>query len=199
MQRFDTEVHQHRNTLPAQWRPNKDEPRRAISLPDAFDIAAEKLAEIIVMHGADAVGFYLCKTLPDGARKVFDQLARSLVRTRNVVTSRGPQSHHFFDAALSGEIKVLWIAGSTRKDSLSHQTKILEALAAAPLVIVQDVYVVSDTTASADLLLPTKRPKEAKALAVAHEWLACEIARRLAQRIAPDQTGDFLPARQGVN
>lgn len=199
MQQFNTVIPPQRKRLPAQWRRNRDEPRHAISLPDAFDIAAEKLAEIIVMHGANAVGIYLCTTLPGDAMKVFDRLTHTLVRTKNIVTARGFQSQDLFDAALTGEIKVLWIAGSTRKAPLPHREKILEALGIAPLVIVQDVFEVSDTTAGADLLLPTKRPKETKALALPHEWLVCEIARRLAQKIAPDQMGDFLSPGQRVN
>ena len=55
----DTVRADHARVLAASWRAGKDEPRKPIGLDQALDIAADRLADAIVRHGPDSVGFYL--------------------------------------------------------------------------------------------------------------------------------------------
>ncbi|UYO93772.1 nitrate reductase [Pollutimonas sp. M17] len=73
--------------LHAQWRAGKDQPLSDIALEDALDIAAGKLAETIMEHGPDAVGFYLSGQLLTEDYAVFNKLARALVGTNNIDTN----------------------------------------------------------------------------------------------------------------
>lgn len=73
--------------LSAQWRAGKDAPRCDITLEDACDIAAAKLATAITTHGPDAVGFYLSGQLLTEDYAVFNKLARALVGTNNIDTN----------------------------------------------------------------------------------------------------------------
>src|SRR5690606_22264175 len=73
--------------LRAQWRPEKNTARHDLPLEDACDIAAGKLAETIIMHGPDAVGFYLSGQLLTEDYAVFNKLARALVGTNNIDTN----------------------------------------------------------------------------------------------------------------
>src|SRR5690606_6999854 len=79
--------HDHGRILQAQWRTARTLPRQAIPLQDACDIAAAKLAETIVMHGPDAIGFYLSGQLLTEDYAVFNKLARGLVGTNNIDTN----------------------------------------------------------------------------------------------------------------
>src|SRR5690606_3688930 len=79
--------HDHSRILQAQWRPEKSAERYNLPLHDAFDIAAGKLAEIIAMHGPDAIGFYLSGQLLTEDYAVFNKLARALVGTNNIDTN----------------------------------------------------------------------------------------------------------------
>lgn len=71
----------------AQWRENKEAPRRDIAVDDACDIAAAKLASVIGAHGPDAVAFYLSGQLLTEDYAVFNKLARALVGTNNIDTN----------------------------------------------------------------------------------------------------------------
>ena len=59
-----------------------------------------------------------------------------------------------FEAVHRGEIKALWIACTNPAQSLPDLTKVHEALAKCPFVVVQEVSADTDTAAYADLLLP---------------------------------------------
>ncbi|NYT84568.1 nitrate reductase [Pollutimonas harenae] len=95
--------HDHSRILQAQWRREKNIPRHNIPLEDACDIAASKLAETMVMHGPDAIGFYLSGQLLTEDYAVFNKLARALVGTNNIDTN----SRLCMSSAVSGYIKTL--------------------------------------------------------------------------------------------
>ncbi|MCK9202515.1 MAG: molybdopterin-dependent oxidoreductase, partial [Gallionella sp.] len=59
-----------------------------------------------------------------------------------------------FEAVHRGEIKALWIACTNPAQSLPDLTRVHEALANCPFVVVQEVSADTDTAAYADLLLP---------------------------------------------
>jgi assimilatory nitrate reductase catalytic subunit len=73
--------------LHAQWRAGKDQPRNEIALEAALDIAADRLAATIKLHGPEAVGFYLSGQLLTEDYAVFNKLARALVGTNNIDTN----------------------------------------------------------------------------------------------------------------
>ncbi|MBF6617194.1 MAG: molybdopterin-dependent oxidoreductase [Candidimonas sp.] len=73
--------------LHAQWRPGKGQALQPLLLEDACDKAAAKLAEVILGHGPDAVGFYLSGQLLTEDYAVFNKLARGLVGTNNIDTN----------------------------------------------------------------------------------------------------------------
>src|SRR5690606_15197561 len=52
-----------------------------------------------------------------------------------------------FDAVLSGQVKVLWIAATTPAQSLPNQAKVRAALQKAELVIVQEAFAKTETLA----------------------------------------------------
>ncbi len=79
--------HDGSRVLSAQWRADKAAARHDIALADAYDLAAARLAETIVMHGPDAVGFYLSGQLLTEDYAVFNKLARALVGTNNIDTN----------------------------------------------------------------------------------------------------------------
>jgi assimilatory nitrate reductase catalytic subunit len=59
-----------------------------------------------------------------------------------------------FEAVHRGEIKALWIACTNPAQSLPDLTRVHEALAKCPFVVLQEVSADTDTAAHADLLLP---------------------------------------------
>lgn len=89
--------------LSAQWRNSRAEPLRNVPLADALDIAADKLAGAIGMHGPDAVGFYLSGQLLTEDYAVFNKLARALVGTNNIDTN----SRLCMSSAVSGYKRTL--------------------------------------------------------------------------------------------
>lgn len=73
--------------LQAEWRPERGRERMPVSLDNALDLAAGKLAATLDMHGPDAVGFYLSGQLLTEDYAVFNKLARALVGTNNIDTN----------------------------------------------------------------------------------------------------------------
>ncbi|MFT0548564.1 molybdopterin-dependent oxidoreductase [Allopusillimonas ginsengisoli] len=123
----------------------------------------------------------------------------------------GKTAVDLFDAVLQDKIKVLWIAATNPAQSMPDQAKVRAALEKAELVIVQEAFNNTETLAYADLILPAatwpekdgtmtnserrvsrvraaiKPPGDARP-----DWdLVCNIARRLAARIAPHKAGMF--------
>ncbi len=72
----------------------------------------------------------------------------------DVPSKPGKTAVEMFDAVASGEIKLLWIACTNPAQSMPDQAKIRKALDNAELVIVQEAYVDTETTAYADVILP---------------------------------------------
>lgn len=72
----------------------------------------------------------------------------------DVPSKPGKTAVEMFDAVASGEIKMLWIACTNPAQSMPDQAKIRKALDNAELVIVQEAYVDTETTAYADVILP---------------------------------------------
>lgn len=116
-----------------------------------------------------------------------------------------------FDAVLDGRIKVLWIAATNPAQSLPNQAKVRAALAKAEMVIVQEAFVGTETLAYADLILPAATWPEKSGTVTNSErrisrvraairppgdaqpdWkLVCEVAKRLATKIAPEKRSLF--------
>jgi assimilatory nitrate reductase catalytic subunit len=72
----------------------------------------------------------------------------------SVPEKSGKTAVEMFEAVRAGEIKVLWIACTNPAQSLPDQKLVHEALERAELVIVQDAYRNTETTAYADVFLP---------------------------------------------
>ncbi len=66
----------------------------------------------------------------------------------------GLSAIELFDAVHDGRIKALWIACTNPAQSLPDQSKIHEALANCPFVVVQEAFFTTETCHYADLLLP---------------------------------------------
>ncbi len=112
-----------------------------------------------------------------------------------------------FDAVLQGKIKILWIAATNPAQSMPDQAKVRAALQKAELVIVQEAFANTETLAYADLVLPAATWPEKNGTVTNSErrisrvraailppgdaqpdWkLTCAIARKLADRIAPEK------------
>ena len=72
----------------------------------------------------------------------------------DVPAKPGKTAIDMFEAVRKGEIKLLWIACTNPAQSLPDQKLVREALANAELVVVQEAYRNTATTAYADVLLP---------------------------------------------
>ncbi|MFC3340322.1 nitrate reductase [Paracandidimonas soli] len=116
-----------------------------------------------------------------------------------------------FDAVLEGRIKVLWIAATNPAQSMPDQARVRAALEKAEFVIVQEAFAGTETLAYADLVLPAATWPEKDGTVTNSErrisrvraavpppgdalpdWrLACEVARRLAARVAPEKAALF--------
>ncbi|MBK7768057.1 MAG: molybdopterin-dependent oxidoreductase [Sulfuritalea sp.] len=72
----------------------------------------------------------------------------------DVPAKPGLTAVELFEAVHRGEIKALWIACTNPAQSLPDLTRVHEALARCPFVVLQEVSADTDTAAFADLLLP---------------------------------------------
>jgi len=73
--------------LAAGLRPVRGGPLESLPLDEACELAAQRLADIVLAHGPDAVGFYLSGQLLTEDYAVFNKLARALVGTNNIDTN----------------------------------------------------------------------------------------------------------------
>jgi len=109
------------------------------------------------MGGRD-VG-YMAHLLP-GQRKIVEPSHREwMEKFWNVPAGTiSPEPGHdavaMFDAMERGEIKAIWIVGTNPAGSMPNLGRVRAALEKAELVIVQDAYVPTETTAFADVILP---------------------------------------------
>jgi assimilatory nitrate reductase catalytic subunit len=73
----------------------------------------------------------------------------------NDIPSRpGKTAVEMFDAVRAGEIRIIWIACTNPAQSLPDQKLVHEALERAEIVVVQDAYRYTETSAYADVFLP---------------------------------------------
>jgi assimilatory nitrate reductase catalytic subunit len=73
---------------------------------------------------------------------------------KSIPEKPGKTAVEMFEAVRAGEIKILWIACTNPAQSLPDQKLVHEALERAELVIVQDAYRNTETSAYADVFLP---------------------------------------------
>jgi assimilatory nitrate reductase catalytic subunit len=66
----------------------------------------------------------------------------------------GKSALEMFEAAADGQIKALWIACTNPAQSMPEQAMVRRALERAELVVVQEAFAATETTAYADWLLP---------------------------------------------
>lgn len=125
--------------------------------------------------------------------------------------SPGLSAVELFEAVRDGRIKALWIACTNPAQSMPDQSKVHEALANCPFVVVEEAYATTETCRYADLLLPAAAwgekegsvtnserrvshvrpavpaPGEARA-----DWdIVCDFARRLERRVHPERPSLF--------
>jgi len=81
----------------------------------------------------------------------------------------GLDAVHLFKKLKSGEVKAVWIIGTNPVASMPRRAGVIEALEAAELVIVQDVYHPTETSRYADILLPGALWAEAEGVMVNSE------------------------------
>ncbi|GAA5198923.1 bifunctional nitrate reductase/sulfite reductase flavoprotein subunit alpha [Microbacterium jejuense] len=102
---------------------------------------------------------YMGPGLP-GQRAVFDADDRAFVEERwgiepgSIRAESGAGTIDLFRRTADGEIKAVWIICSNPVASVANRRTVIEALETAELVVVQDVYGETATSAYADVVLP---------------------------------------------
>jgi anaerobic selenocysteine-containing dehydrogenase len=102
---------------------------------------------------------YMSHSLP-GQRLISDSEHRRQMEqlwglpTGTIRPERGHDAVRMFDALEQGELKAIWIIGSNPAATMPNLPKIRRSLSKAELVIVQDAYYPTETTAFAHLILP---------------------------------------------
>ncbi|WP_434626786.1 nitrate reductase [Chromobacterium sp. CV08] len=116
-----------------------------------------------------------------------------------------------FEALARGDVKAVWIVCTNPAHSMPDLAMARRALARAELVVVQDAYADTDTTAFADILLPAASWGEKEGTvtnserrvsrvrmaapppgeAMPDSWIAVQFARRLAARLHPGEADHF--------
>lgn len=81
----------------------------------------------------------------------------------------GLDAVHLFKKLQTGEVKAVWIIGTNPVASMPRRAGVIDALKAAELVIVQDVYHPTETTRYADILLPGALWAEAEGVMINSE------------------------------
>ena len=142
------------------------------------------------MGGRD-VG-YMSHLLP-GQRKITDPTHRAWmeqfwgIAPGSISPKAGHDAVAMFDALDRGEIKAIWIVGTNPAGSMPNLGRIRSAFEKAELVIVQDAYMPTETTAFADVILPA-------AVNLEQSGTFCNSERRVTlmqQAVAPQ--GDAQP------
>lgn len=109
------------------------------------------------MGGRD-VG-YMSHLLP-GQRKIVEPTDRAAMEqfwglpAGTIDATPGHDAVAMFDAIERGEIQALWVVGTNPAGSMPNLPRVRAALERCELVIVQDAYVPTETTAFADVILP---------------------------------------------
>jgi sulfite reductase (NADPH) flavoprotein alpha-component len=108
--------------------------------------------------GGREVG-YLSHGLP-GQRVVTNAADRAFIEgvwgvlPGTIKAEPGLDAVHLFKKLQTGEVKAVWIIGTNPVASMPRRAGVIDALKAAELVIVQDVYHPTETSRYADILLP---------------------------------------------
>ena len=133
------------------------------------------------------------------------------VPTERLSATPGLPAIAMFDALQQGRIKAIWIACSNPAHSLPNLPQVRAALARAELVVVQDAFAHTDTTALADILLPAATWGEKEGTVTNSErrisrvraavpppgeaqsdgWIVSQIARRLEALLYPGAASLF--------
>lgn len=114
---------------------------------------------------------YMGPGLP-GQRTVFSDTDRTFTEALwrlepgAIRAESGSGTIDMFQRAAAGEIKAVWIICSNPVASVANRKTVIEALESAELVIAQDVYTDTATTAYADVLLPATLWVEAEGVTV---------------------------------
>ena len=114
---------------------------------------------------------YMGPGLP-GQRAVFSDADRAFAEEiwglgpGTIRAESGSGTIDMFRRAADGEIKAVWIICSNPVASVANRKTVIEALERAELVIAQDVYTETATTAYADVLLPATLWVEAEGVTV---------------------------------
>jgi len=109
------------------------------------------------MGGRESGG--LAHLLP-GYRRVTDPIARELVERHwgvpagRIAPTPGLSALEMFEALARGELRAIWILCTNPAASMPDLDMVEKALRQADLVVVQDAYHPTETTAFADVLLP---------------------------------------------
>jgi assimilatory nitrate reductase catalytic subunit len=136
----------------------------------------------------------------------------------SVPAKPGKAAVAMFEAAARGEIKALWIACTNPVQSMPDQALVRRALERCELVVLQEAFADTATSAYADVLLPAttwgeksgsvtnsercisrvraavSAPGHAK-----HDWrIVCDIARAMQSRLAPQRADGFAYGDEGA-
>ncbi|CAH0525539.1 molybdopterin oxidoreductase family protein [Vibrio hippocampi] len=84
------------------------------------------------------------------------ELVKAYWESDNVTTKPGLKAIDLFDAIDAGKVKAVWIMATNPVVSLPDTEKVKRALANCPFVVVSDCIKETETTALADLLLPSQ-------------------------------------------
>ena len=76
-------------------------------------------------------------------------------RSPTIASKPGLKAVDLFRAVEDGRVKALWIMGTNPADSMPEADRVREAICNCPFVVVSDVCRLTDTTALADVLLPS--------------------------------------------
>ena len=135
---------------------------------------------------------YMGTGLP-GQRSVLSDDDRAFVENRwslprgTLRPEGGGGTIDMFERMAAGEIKACWIICTNPAASVANRATVLEALAKAEFVIVQDVYLETETTAYADVLLPAALWAESEYVTVGSD----RTLNLLQQAVEP--VGEALP------
>jgi sulfite reductase (NADPH) flavoprotein alpha-component len=123
--------------------------------------------------GGREVG-YLSHGLP-GQRVVGNAKDRAFIEqlwglsAGRIRSEPGLDAVNLFKKLKTGEVKAVWIIGTNPVASMPRRAAVIEALQAAELVIVQDVYQPTESTQYADILLPGALWAEAEGVMINSE------------------------------
>lgn len=141
--------------------------------------------------GGREVG-YMAHALP-GQRVIANPEDRAFieklwgVKEGTILPKPGLDAVPMFEAMKDGKIKGVWVIGSNPVASMPNRQKVIDALEASELVIVQDAFLESETGNFADILLPGALWAEAEGIMVNSERNVALMQK------AVDAPGEALP------